>query len=191
MDKRLLRYYDLELQHLRGMGAEFAREFPKIASRLGLEGFNCADPFVERLLEGVAFLTARVHLKLDAEFPRFTQSLLETVYPHYLAPTPSMTMIQFQPILEEPGLAQGHKIPRLTPVRSLTGKDDQTGCTYTTGHDVTLWPLKIVEVKYYTREIASLDMPQAALAGVKAGIRIRLQTTAGVKFNQLALQGLQ
>jgi type VI secretion system protein ImpG len=192
MDRRLLRYYDLELQHLRGMGAEFAREFPKIAARLGLEGFNCADPFVERLLEGVAFLTARVHLKLDAEFPRFTQALLETVYPHYLAPTPSMTMLQFQPILEEPGLAQGYKVPRLTQVRSQIGKGDQTSCTYTTGHDVTLWPIKVVEAKYYTRELASLEIPQATLAasGVKAGIRIRLQTTAGLKFNQLALDRL-
>jgi type VI secretion system protein ImpG len=193
MDKRLLRYYDLELQHLRGMGAEFAREFPKIAGRLGLEGFNCADPFVERLLEGVAFLTARVHLKLDAEFPRFTQSLLETVYPHYLAPTPSMALVNFQPMLEEPALAQGYKIPRLTQVRSLVGKGDQTPCVYTTGHDVTLWPLKVVEAKYHTRELAALEIPQKTLqaSGVKAGIRIRLQTTAGVKFNELSLDRLQ
>ena len=74
MDRRLLRYYDLELQHLRNMGVEFAREFPRIAGRLGMEGLTCADPFVERLMEGVAFLTARVHLKLDAEFPRFTRN---------------------------------------------------------------------------------------------------------------------
>ncbi len=192
MDRRLLRYYDLELQHLRGMGGEFAAEFPRIAGRLGMEGVNCADPFVERLLEGVAFLSARVHLKLDAEFPRFTQSLLETVYPHYLAPTPSMTMLQFIPELEEPGLAQGFPIPRGTQVRSQIAKGDQTSCIYTMGHNVTLWPLKIIEAQYYTRELASLEIPQTTLAasGVKAGIRIRLQTTAGVKFNQLPLQRL-
>ncbi len=192
MDRRLLRYYDLELQHLRGMGAEFAAEFPRIAGRLGMEGMNCADPFVERLLEGVAFLSARVHLKLDAEFPRFTQSLLETVYPHYLSPTPSMTMVEFQPQLDEPALAQGFPIERGTQVRSLIGKGDQTSCIYTLGHAVTLWPLKIVEAQYYTRELASLEIPQATLAasGVKAGIRIRLQTTAGVKFNQLPIQRL-
>jgi len=190
MDRRLLRYYDLELQHLRGMGVEFAREFPKIAARLGMEGNTCADPFVERLLEGVAFLSARVHLKLDAEFPRFTQSLLETVYPHYLSPTPSMTMLQFAPNLEEPGLAQGHKIPREMRVKSQIAKGDSTACMYVTGHEVKLWPLKVMEAKYYTRELASLEIPQANLAGVKAGIRIRLQTTAGVKFNQLSLTSL-
>lgn len=191
MDRRLLRFYDLELQHLRGMGAEFAREFPKIAGRLGLEGFTCADPFVERILEGVAFLSARVHLKLDAEFPRFTQSLLETVYPHYLAPTPSMCMVQFQPQLDEPGLAAGHKIARGTQIRSLIGKGDQTAATYVTAHDVNLLPLKITEAKYHTRELAALEIPQALLAGVKAGIRIRLQTTAAVKFNQLQADSLQ
>ncbi|HEV8290424.1 MAG TPA: type VI secretion system baseplate subunit TssF, partial [Tepidisphaeraceae bacterium] len=72
MDRRLLSYYNRELAHLREMGAEFAREFPKIAGRLALEDFTCADPYVERLLEGFAFLTSRVQLKLDAEFPRFT-----------------------------------------------------------------------------------------------------------------------
>ena len=190
MDRRLLRYYDLELQHLRGMGAEFAREFPKIAGRLGMEGMNCADPFVERLLEGAAFLTARVHLKLDAEFPRFTQAMLETVYPHYLAPTPSMVMLQFDPQADEPALAAGYKIPRHTAVKSLIGKGDTTACTYRMAHDVTLFPLKVVEANYYIRELASLDVPPAALAGAKSGIRIRLQTTAGLKLNQILADSL-
>src|SRR3954447_21287590 len=132
MDKRLLRYYDMELAHLRGMGAEFAREFPKIAGRLGLEGFNCADPFVERLLEGVAFLTARVHLKLDAEFPRFTQSLLETVYPHYLAPLPSMTMVQFEPDRAEVSMVDGYRVPRDSAVRTARGKNDAASVEYRT-----------------------------------------------------------
>jgi type VI secretion system protein ImpG len=81
MDPRLLGYYNRELQYLREMGGEFAREFPKIAGRLGLESLECSDPYVERLLESFAFLTARVQLKLDAEFPRFSQHLLEMVYP--------------------------------------------------------------------------------------------------------------
>jgi len=69
MDPRLLHYYNRELQHLREMGGEFAKEFPKIAGRLGLEGFECADPYVERMLEGFGFLAARIQLKLDAEYP--------------------------------------------------------------------------------------------------------------------------
>ena len=107
MDPRLLKLYNRELQHLREMGGEFAKEYPKIAGRLGLEGFECADPYVERLLEGFSFLAARVQLKLEAEFPRFTQHLLEIIYPHYLAPTPSMAVVQFQPDLTEGALVDG------------------------------------------------------------------------------------
>ena len=62
MDPRLLRYYDQELRHVREMGAEFAAQFPKVAARLGMHGIEVADPYVERLLEGFAFLAARVQL---------------------------------------------------------------------------------------------------------------------------------
>ena len=86
MDPRLSHHYDNELQHLREMGKEFAQENPKVAARLGMSGIEVADPYVERLLEGFAFLAARVQLKLDAEFPRFTQTLLEIVYLHYPHP---------------------------------------------------------------------------------------------------------
>ena len=101
MDPRMLDYYNRELQHLRETGGEFANEYPKIAARLGLDGFECADPYVERLLEGFAFLAARVQIKIDSEFPRFTKHLLEMVFPNYLAPTPSMVIVQYEPDLTE------------------------------------------------------------------------------------------
>src|SRR3954449_9494872 len=107
MDRRILRYTERELQYLREMGAEFAREFPVVAGRLAIDVTPCPDPYVERLLEGFAFLAARVQLKMEAEFPRFTQALLESVYPHYLAPTPSMTIVRMTPDLNEGSLAQG------------------------------------------------------------------------------------
>src|SRR3954463_10514109 len=118
----MLRYYERELQHVREMGAEFAREFPKIAGRLGLEGFECADPYVERLLEAFAFLAARVQLKLDSEFPVFTQHMLELIYPHYLAPTPSMAVVRFMPNSREGSLSDGVLVPRDTVMRSRLGR---------------------------------------------------------------------
>src|ERR1700685_3061096 len=142
MDTRLLEYYNRELRYLRELGGEFAREFPKVSQRLGLDSFACADPYVERLLEGFAFLAARVHLKIDDEFPRFTQHLLEIVYPHYLAPTPSMGIMQLRPNLNESVLAQGYRVPRGSSLRSVLGRGDQTACEYRTAHDVTLWPLE-------------------------------------------------
>jgi type VI secretion system protein ImpG len=190
MDPRLLRYYNRELQHLREMGVEFAKEFPKIASRLSLEGFECSDPYVERLLEGFAFLAGRVQLRIDAEFPQFTQHLLEMVYPHYLAPTPSMAMVQFRPELAEGVLAAGYKVPRGTILRSFAGKGEQTPCEYRTAHDVTLWPVEIREAEYFSagREAAVLD--RLDIRGAKNAIRLRLRTTAGMDFKATALSRL-
>lgn len=189
MDPRLLKYYNGELQHLREMGGEFAAEFPKIAGRLGLDGFECADPYVERLLEGFAFLAARVQLKIDAEFPRFTQHLLEIVYPHYMAPMPSMAVVRFQPNLNEGTLAEGYRLPRGSVLRSRLGRGEQTACEYRTAHEVTLWPLELAEAEYFTRDTATaIELPNAR--GIKAGLRLRLRTTAGLNFNELTLEQL-
>jgi type VI secretion system protein ImpG len=189
MDRRLLSYYNRELAHLREMGAEFAREFPKIAGRLALEDFSCADPYVERLLEGFAFLTSRVQLKLDAEFPRFTQSLMETLYPHYLAPTPSMTVVQLQPDLAEGALADGVKIPRGSAMKSLISKGEPTACDYRTAHDVTLWPVSIAEAQYYTRDLASLELP-SGIPTTKAALRLRLAASPTIPFAKMSMDRL-
>ena len=94
MNPRLVEYYNRELAYLRELGAEFAAAFPKVAGRLALRALDVADPYVERLLEGFSFLTARVQMKMDAEFPRLSQRILEMVCPHYLAPTPAMVVVQ-------------------------------------------------------------------------------------------------
>jgi len=191
MDERLLRLYETELQHLREMAGEFARDFPKIAGRLALDKDAkeiCPDPYVERLLEGFAFLAARVHLKLDAEFPRFTQALLETVYPHYLSPIPSMAVVRFDPETNDSALATGIAIPRSTLLRSNLGKGERTACTFQTAHPVRLLPLKINEARYFTRDLAELNLP--AQTNCKAALRIRLETTLAIPFKEIALDPL-
>ncbi|MGH8219320.1 MAG: type VI secretion system baseplate subunit TssF [Steroidobacteraceae bacterium] len=191
MDPRLLNYYNLELQHLREMGAEFAQQFPKIAARLGMNGLEVADPYVERLLEGMSFLAARIQLKLDAEFPRFTQSLLEMVYPQFLAPVPSMLVAQLQPDPKEPNLASGFTVPRGTAMQSLLAKDELTTCEFRTAQDVRLWPLEVASASYFSH---APDLPLGSLpvrARIRAGVRLRLKTTAGVKFQQLGLETLR
>jgi type VI secretion system protein ImpG len=190
MDPRLLKYYNRELQHIREMGGEFAREFPKIAGRLGLDSFECADPYVERLLEGFAYMAARVQLKVDAEFPRFTQHLLEMVYPHYLSSTPSMAVVQMQPDLTEGTLNEGYLVPKQSGLRSQIGKDEQTACDYRTAHDLTLWPIELIEAQYLAGAGAVANLGVPSLPGLKAGIRLRLKSMAGLKFNELALANL-
>ena len=188
MDERLLAYYNSELRHVREMAGEFAREFPKIAGRLALDRDAkdiCPDPYVERLLEGFAFLAARVHLKLDAEFPRFTQTLLETVYPHYLSPVPSMGIARFEPDPRDPGPEDGFLLERGTALRS---HGDETPCQFRTAHDVRLWPLQISDSRYYTRTIVELGLPGSLEA--KAALLIRLQTTGEKKLKELKLDRL-
>ena len=189
MDPRLLQYYNLELQHLREMGAEFAAHFPKIAARLGMHGLEVDDPYVERLLEGVGFLAARVQLKLDAEFPRFTQALLEIVYPHYLAPIPSMLMAQLTPDLNDPSLAGGFKVPRGAALSSAIGAD-AADCEFHTAHEVTMWPIEITSASYFS---FAPDLPLNALPiarRIKGGLRIRLKASAGLTFAQTRLDRL-
>ena len=188
MDKQLLDYYKRELVYLREMGGEFARENPKIAQRLGLDAIECKDPYVERLLEGFAFLAARVHLKLDAEFPRFTQSLLQAVYPQYLAPVPAMAVVRFQPDLNEGSLAEGFRVPRGTPLRSDIGRGEQTACEFRTAHDVVLLPVRVSEGRYHTQDLGALDLPGGMAA--EAAIRIRLECTAGLRFSELRFDDL-
>src|ERR1700689_3825728 len=94
------------------MGAEFAERYPKVASRLLLEPNKCEDPHVERLLQGVSFLAARVHLKIDDDLPEISQSLLEIIYPHYVRPIPSVSVVEFHSDPEQGKLTSGFQIPR-------------------------------------------------------------------------------
>jgi type VI secretion system protein ImpG len=190
VNPKLLRYYEKELQHLRESGGEFARDFPKIAGRLGLETHAVADPYVERLLEGFAFLAARVQLKIDAEFPRFTNHLLELVYPQYLAPTPSMAVVQLQPDMGEGSLAAGFTVARGTALHSQLGKGDQTACEFRTAHDVTLWPVALEEARYFAcpGQLDGIDLGR--FGPVKAALRLRLRAGAGLRFADLALERL-
>ncbi len=190
MDPRLLHYYNRELKFMREMGGEFAREYPKIAGRLGLDEFECADPYVERLLEGFALMAARVQLKVDAEFPRFTQHLLELTYPHFLSPLPAMGIVQFKPDLAEGALGDGFPVPRHSMLRSSLGNDDVTGCQFRTAHEVTLWPLAISDADYFSSAgaVATLGVPEGT--GARAGIRLRFKVTAGLKAEDLGLDEL-
>jgi type VI secretion system protein ImpG len=190
MDPRLLRLYDQELKFVRELGGEFAAEFPKVAGRLGLDAFECADPYVERLLEGFAFLAARVQLKLEAEFPTFTQNLLDIVYPHFLAPTPSMVVVNLRPDLQGGKFESGYRVPRDTSLFGVLGKGDVTACEFRTAHDVTLWPVVLSEVEYLAGNAAVSALGLAGPRGARAAIRLRLSTVGGLRFSALALQRL-
>ena len=154
MDALFLDHYDRELAYLRELGGEFATQYPKIAGRLGMDEFSCADPFVERLLEGFAFMAARVQRRLDSEFPQFTRGLLDTVFPHYTRPIPSAGMFQFLPDVDSSSLAAGYTIPKGTRLIAELASGQQTPCRFDTTCDVQMWPIRITETEFFTRENA-------------------------------------
>ncbi len=190
MDPRLLRLYSDELAHVRDMGAEFARQFPRVAGRLGMETMEVADPYVERLLEGFAFLAARVQHKLEAEHPRLLAHLIESTYPNFLAPVPSMLIARIDADTLDPNLTKGHVIPRGSVLRSTVARGQDTQCEFRTAHAVELWPVEIASVRVFTQ---GGDVPISRLPaskGFRCGLRIRLRASGGARFDRLGMKAL-
>ena len=185
MDPRLLRAYNEELAYLRETAREFGEEYENVAGRLGLKTPTDPDPYVERLLEGVAFLGARVKLKLQDQFPDFTQHLLQAIQPHYLAPTPSICVAAFEPQEGDQAIAKGFKIPRLSELNAVARDQGGAVVTFRTGHDVTLWPVKIVEAEYLGTRAAVASYAGAAGVRAEAGLRLRFTSFGGAPLPQV------
>jgi type VI secretion system protein ImpG len=190
MDPRLLRYYNQELRYLREMGGEFAREFPKIAGRLGMEGMEVADPYVERLIEGCAFLAARVQLKQDAEFPQLAQRLLEIISPNLSAPVPSMLVARIKPT-NDPNLINGFRIARGSALIGPETAMSRTRCEFRTAQEVMLTPIRVVGAEYFLSAadlaLSNLPLPERP----RSGVRLKLELPAGLSFSQLKLGTLR
>lgn len=181
----LLRAYQRELQYLRGMGAEFARKYPKIASRLDLSAEACADPHVERLIESFAFLTARLQQRLDADFPLISTSLLECLYPHLLQNVPSMSIAHFD-VDSEQGLPLGGFTVQ-KGARLFAQTDTGALCRFRTGADTTLWPVSIVSAQIEaTDRYPYLDAYPKGIAMLR--IKIECQAES---FGELDLRSLR
>ncbi|MEX0712953.1 MAG: type VI secretion system baseplate subunit TssF, partial [Pirellulales bacterium] len=183
--------YENELTFIRRLGAEFARDRPKIADRLLLEHETGVsdDPHVERLIEAFAFLTARVRLKLEDEFPELTEALLGTLYPHYLAPIPSMAVVEFVVDPQRGKLPKGHTIARHSQLRSREVQG--MPCRYRTAYPVTLWPIEVAMARYQTAPFGKDVVAPAGSSNAKAMIRLELKAAAGTNFAELELQRLR
>src|SRR6476646_4814403 len=141
MDREFLDLYNRELQLLYEQAREFAEEYPGIAERLGGLVAERTDPMIAGLLEGAAFLAARVQLKLKHEFPEFTSNLLEQLVPHYQAPTPSALLAKIVPPFGDPALREGDRIPRGSYIdATYRERERRVACRYRLTSDVTLWP---------------------------------------------------
>jgi len=191
MDDRLLHHYERELQFLRDAGREFALDYPKIAERLGVGEEGAPDPSVERLLEGVAFLTARIQLQLEADFPHFSENLLTLIQPEALTPMPSFAVAQLTPDAGEGTLSGGYTLPADSVLREASGRSDSAvTCEFRTLTPVTLWPVELIAAEQVAAPATLLGVRKRMVGKVSSLIRLQLRTCGGQPFCTLAMDEL-
>jgi len=186
MNKKIVSYYNKELRFLREMGQEFAKQYPKIASRLKLSANETPDPYVERLLEGVAYLTARTQLKIDAEYPRFVQRILEVIYPQFLHPTPASTIIKFDTskhynvnVLNK--LKRGHLLESLP----IDIDANTLSCHFSLTQDTELTPIEL-EASHYTNSLSYLPDLKSVKTGTSlSALRLDFSIRSAIKCSEL------
>jgi type VI secretion system protein ImpG len=169
MSDSFLPYYNRELDALRRLAGEFADSNPKVAGRLRLAPDSVDDPHVERMMEGVAFLSGRAQQRLDDEFPEITDALLGVLYPHYLAPVPSGAIVQL-------GCQSALRVPVTVPSGTAIETDPIRGepCRFRTAYDTTLWAVEIESVKLTGLPLAAPAFP--GMTGARSSLRIVLRT---------------
>lgn len=185
MSETLYRYYEEELVGFRNDSRDFSERFPATAGQLRVDRGRSSDPHVERLIEAFAFLNARVRKKLDDDFPELTDGMLSILYPHFLAPIPSMTTVQ---LLGQPSNSQasGIRIPKHTGLH--TKVDEGLPCQFRTVYPVDLWPIEVLEAKAITAPFpAGMKFPPDA----NGAIVLRLAATSGFRFADLSIDKLR
>jgi type VI secretion system protein ImpG len=173
MDREFLDLYERELRLLKEQAREFAIEYPGIAERLGGLLDDRVDPLIGGLLDGAAFLAARVQLKLKHEFPEFTNNLLEQLVPHYLAPTPSAMIVKVMPVFGDRALREGQTIPRGAYLDAVYRQlDRQLACRYRLCSGITIWPFELTGAEYFPSLAPLQALGVSAGDDVLAGLRL-------------------
>lgn len=186
MSEDLYPYYERELLFIRQFSQEFARLYPAAAGRLLLEPNRSVDPHVERLIEAFALIAGRIHHKLDDEFPELTQGMLGVLYPHYLAPIPSMAIVQFVLDPTRTKLPKGFLIDRHSRLHSPPIND--IACKFRTAYPVTLWPIALTGAGLYPPPFpAELSPPPRA----DAMLVLQMECQGGLNFADLSLDRLR
>jgi type VI secretion system protein ImpG len=182
MEDKLLSYYNRELAYIRHVGSDFAKANPKVAEQLRMTADSIDDPHVARLIESFAFLNARIRQKLDDDFPELSEALLSVLYPHYIAPIPSFSVVQLIP---SDNLKEVFTIPRNTELETAPVNGEP--CRFRTGYDTQLLPLQVssAELVNHRRNAP----PLSNKIGVQAVLRLTLEAL-GEKFSFASLAPL-
>jgi type VI secretion system protein ImpG len=177
----LFAQYERELVTMRQLCREYAERYPKVAAKLQIGGEACDDPHVERLIQSVALLCARVSKRLDDAYPQLTEALLNLLFPHYLRPFPSCAIVRFHPSAQGSAGAMG-KVPRGTLLESAPVRG--VHCTFQTAYDVTPAPVAIASASFEAliRAPSSTRLPP----GVVSSIGLAFASAAPVSPDSLS-----
>ncbi|APX13811.1 type VI secretion system baseplate subunit TssF [Tateyamaria omphalii] len=182
MTDRFLDFYNSELDALRRRAARFAAAHPKIAARLRLSDDAADDPNIERLIQSFSYTAARVRQKLEDGLPELTDGLLETLYPHYLAPQPAFTILSLSP---DPALDGALSVKRGTEVVSEPIDGDRV--RFATTQNVNLAPIRLTDTRLRPRPFEAPPAP----AGAAACLRLTIETTGSVPLRDMGLDRLR
>ncbi|MEZ6087914.1 MAG: type VI secretion system baseplate subunit TssF [Pirellulaceae bacterium] len=185
MTQTLFQYYERELHYQNEQSRQFAARYPAAAGRLRMDASGAADPHVERLIQSVSLLGARIHKRLDDDLPEITDALLSILYPHYLRPLPSMAVVALaaDPANLPP---EGIEVPRGLPLR--TSPVNGQACRYTTTQATHLWPLEIVNVEMLQPPMGR--GPQAP-QGTASAMRLRLRNLHNKPIHTVPIDSLR
>ncbi len=182
MNREFLDFYNRELTVLREQAAEFAQEYPGVAERLGGLIGDRADPMISGLLEGAAFLAARVQLKIKHEFADFTTNLLDQLTPQYLAPTPSFLLVEMAPKFGDPALREGRTIARDAYFEATYRElERNVACRFRLSAPITLWPFDLVKAEYLTSPAALQALLPSSGIEAAAGLRLQFSVRAAAR----------
>ena len=173
----LLKAYELEVVQLRLLTGEFARRYPKVAGKMQISGDVCEDPHVERLIQSVALIAARISTRLDDDYPQFTERLLDLLHPHYMRPFPSCAIVCFD---SGAGIA-GRALPvKRIPRGSLMESAPVEGvhCRFRTAYDVVESPVSIASAKF------------SALINAPLGVRLPIEVSCSIDIEISNAAGL-
>lgn len=185
MKQALIDVYQKELNYLKRRGEAFAKEYPKIGARLHISDDASRDPHVERIIQGVAFLNARIRKKLDDEFPELCQTLLDVIYPHYLRPLPSYAIINFKP---EEFLSTVANIPQGSVVES--DSEDSYSCLFSTVYDTDVLPFQVSSARLQTCPVEAPN--PGSYNDIKAVLKLRLDAIiSDVELEKLDLNKIR
>lgn len=186
MDDRLLDDYLQELRSLRAASGEFARRHPQVASKLRLSEFDCPDPHVERLLEGFALQSARLHRRLEDGYGELSEALLELLSPQLMRPFPACSTVSFVPDPQAGFLTTGYQLPAGTPLYALT--EEGNTVWWRTSLAQTLWPIVLEEVAW---EEAAEAQHSSGFSEARGGLRFRLRCLSPHRFADLTIRTLR